>query len=162
MSRDMVAMTGSDYQVAYADEKEFVTMRVGGQLLGISVLAVEDVLRSMPRADVPLSPPVIAGLLNIRGRIVTAIDMYERLGIQEEHDKNKDEHMNVVVEYHGELYSLIVDSVGDVHNLPMADFEKCPANLSTNWREVAAGVFKLKGELLVILDVANVLENLTK
>lgn len=161
MSRDVVASSSQQYQMTHSDDKEFVTMHVGGQLLGISVLAVQDVLRAMPRAEVPLSPPVIAGLLNIRGRIVTAIDMYHRLGISDQKTEES-VHMNVVVEYHNELYSLVVDSVGDVHKLPMAEFEKCPANLAPQWREVAAGVFKLEGELLVILDVENVLGNLTK
>ena len=161
MSLDTVpALTNREYALSYADEKEFVTMRVGGQLLGISVLAVQDVLRPQPSARVPLAPKVIAGLLNIRGRIVTAIDMRERLGLKPQ--STDEQPMYVVVEYHNELYSLVVDVVGDVHNLPMSEFEKAPVNLGETWKEIAAGVFKMKGELLVVMDVESVLGSLVK
>ena len=160
MSHDVPALAQSGKALSYVNEKEFVTMRVGGQLLGISVLAVQDVLRDQAVANVPLSPPVVAGLLNIRGRIVTAVDMRQRLGLDAQEDGA--ETMNVVVEYRSELYSLVVDSVGDVYNLPMEEFERSPANLESSWREVAAGVFKMDGELLVILDVENVLGTLGK
>ncbi len=160
MSPSVPAVAEKDYSVAYQDEKEFVTMRIDGQLLGISVLAVQDVLRAQPIARVPLAPEVIAGLLNIRGRIVTAINMRERLGVDAFEDFS--ETMHVVVEYRHELYSLVVDSVGEVHNLPMDRFEKSPANLASEWQEIAAGVFKMKNELLVILDVESVIGNLNK
>jgi len=135
-------------------EQEFVTMWVGEQMFGISVLAVQDVLRRQRIANVPLTSPVIAGSLNLRGRIVTAIDMRVRLGGKPCEDLLQ--MMSVVVEYKHELYSLLVDRVGDVMNLPLQKLERVPANLKESWRELSAGVFKLDKELLVILDVERV------
>ncbi|MFZ4540633.1 MAG: chemotaxis protein CheW, partial [Rickettsiales bacterium] len=132
-----------------------VTMRLGSQLFGISVLAVQDVMRHQHIAPIPLTQKVIAGSLNVRGRIVTAYDMRVRLGL--ETYPQPDKIMMVVVDYRHELFALMVDAVGDVLSLAMSRFEKVPANMDPNWRTVAAGVFKLDKELLVILDVANVI-----
>ena len=136
-------------------DQEFVTMRVADQLFGVSVMGVQDVLRNQKIAKVPLTPPVIAGSLNMRGRIVTAIDMRVRLG----HPPNEsDKRMNVVVEFKQELFSFLVDEVGEVMSLPLNKFEKVPPNLTDSWRDLSAGVFKLDTELLVILDVERVIE----
>ena len=140
--------------------QQFVTMRLGAQLFGISVMAVRDVMRRQPIAPVPLAPSVIAGSLNLRGRIVTAIDLRVRLGLPTYPTPEKV--MKVVVEYQHDLFALMVDAVGDVLALPMNRFEKVPANMDPNWRAVAAGVFKLEKELLVILDVASVIDQLTR
>lgn len=136
-------------------QQEFVTLRLGEQLFGISVLAVQDVMRKQPIAMIPLASEVIAGSLNVRGRIVTAFNMRRRLGMTAY--PNPDNIMMVVVDFQHELFALMVDAVGDVLTLPMNRFEKTPANIDPNWRSVAAGVFKLETELLVILDVANVI-----
>lgn len=135
--------------------QEFVTMRLAGQLFGISVLAVQDVMNHQPIAPIPLAPHVIAGSLNVRGRIVTAYNMRRRLGLEE--FAHLEKIMMVVVDFQHELFALMVDAVGDVMSLPMSDFEKVPANMDASWRALAAGVFKLEKELLVILDVANVI-----
>lgn len=136
-------------------QQEFVTMRIGEQLFGISVLAVRDVMRYQPIAPIPLAPQVIAGSLNLRGRIVTAFNMRCRLGMPPypQHDTV----MKVVVDVNHELFALMVDAVGDVLSLTMNRFEKVPANMDPIWRSVAAGVFKLDKELLVILDVTNLI-----
>lgn len=141
-----------------AAQQEFVTLRLNGQLFGISVLAVQDVMRKQPIAPIPLAPKVVAGSINVRGRIVTALDMRTRLGLPQIEDIEKV--MKVVVEYQGELYAFIVDSVGDVLSLPMKQFEKVPSNMDAAWRALAAGVFKLEQELLIILDVARVIEDM--
>ena len=151
----LVVASPHDVASANAIDHDFVTMRLDGQLFGISVMAVQDVLRKLTVSPVPLSPNVIAGSLNIRGRIVTAMDMRTRLHMGE--NETPENIMYVVVEYHSELYALMVDSVGDVLNLPLAQFEKPPANLDPNWAAVASGVFKLDNELLVVLDVASVI-----
>ncbi|MBN8531134.1 MAG: chemotaxis protein CheW [Alphaproteobacteria bacterium] len=135
--------------------KEFVTMTVDGQLLGISVLTVQDVFKHQKITPIPLAPKEIAGSLNLRGRIVTAIDVRARLRLSPRDPKAKV--MSVVVEYKGELYSLLVDSVGEVLALPLEKFEKNPANLSQNWQEVSAGIYRLKSDLLVALDVSKLL-----
>lgn len=136
-------------------QQEFVTLRLGQQLFGISVLAVQDVMRHQHIAPVPLAPDIFAGLLNLRGRVVTGFDMRRRLGMAPYADIEKI--MMVVVDFQHELFALMVDAVGDVLSLPMNRFEKVPANMDPSWRAVAAGVFKLDTELLVILDVANVI-----
>lgn len=136
-------------------QQEFVTLRLGQQLFGISVLAVQDVMRYQPIAPIPLAPEVIAGSLNVRGRIVTAYNMRRRLGLSSYEDLQKI--MMVVVDFQHELFALMVDAVGDVLSLQMNRFEKVPANMDASWRSMAAGVFKLETELLVILDVANVI-----
>ncbi len=147
-----------DFSALSTTEKyeSYVTVRVGGQLIGISVLTVQDVMRQLGIAKVPLSPREIAGLLNLRGRIVTVIDMRVRLNLPA-HKLDDKSVMHVVVEYHDELFSLMVDSIGDVLNLPASKIEKVPANLEAHWRDVALGVSRLSGELLIILDVQSLL-----
>lgn len=144
--------------------QEFVTMRIGDQMFGIPVLAVQDVLRTQKIAKIPLARPEIAGLMNLRGRIVTVIDLRMRLGLPpyfapaDKSGRNRSTQMNVVVEYKDELYSLLVDSVGDVMALSTEKYESTPANLSSAWREIASGIFRLKGDLMVVIDVQKLLQ----
>lgn len=135
--------------------QSFVTMRVADQLFGASVMVVQDVLRAQRIAPIPLAPSEVAGSLNLRGRIVTVIDMRTRLGLPGLEDDRSS--MHVVVEYGEELFSLMVDCVGDVLNLPLAQIEKAPANLAPLWKDIAAGVSRLDSELLVLLDIQSVL-----
>src|ERR1700731_467442 len=115
------AMGAADNRVDVASEaQEFVTVTVAGQLFGIPVLQVQDVLGPQRITRVPLAPPEVAGSLNLRGRIVTAIDIRIRLGLPELTDGKPG--MSVVVDHGGELYSLMVDSVGEVLSLSEATF----------------------------------------
>ena len=134
-----------------AATKEFVTIMVSDQICGIDVLKVQDVLGPQKITPVPLSDPEVAGLLNLRGRIVTAIDLRARLGL-EPRGPEQGEGMSVVVDHAGELYSLIVDSVGEVLRLPADDFERNPATLDPLWRKYSEGVYRLKEGLLVVLN----------
>ena len=131
-------------------------MTTAGQLFGIPVLSVQDVLGPQVIAHIPLAADEVAGALNLRGRIVTAIDLRRRLGLPERAAEDKS--MSVVVDHHGEFYSLIVDAVGEVLSLPNEDFEPNPATLDPLWRGVSAGVFRLEKELLVVFDVERLLE----
>lgn len=140
---------------AATEEKEFVTMKVGGQLFGIPVMLVRDVLRGQKVARIPLAPVEVAGSLNLRGRIVTAIEMRRRLGMSMEDKPVKS--MSVVVEHKGELFSLIVDSVGEVLGMPVNLMEKNPANLELRWKEISSGIFRLKEQLLIVIDVESLL-----
>lgn len=135
--------------------REFVTMFVSGQLFGIPVLQVQDVLGPQKITRVPLAPREVAGSLNLRGRIVTAIDVRTRLNIPPRDDGAKS--MSVVVDYNGEFYSLIVDQVGEVMSLAASDYEKTPATLDERWREISNGVYRLKETLLVVIDVKRLL-----
>jgi purine-binding chemotaxis protein CheW len=129
----------------------FVTMTVAGQQFGIPVLKVRDILGPQRIAHVPLAPPEVLGSLNLRGRIVTAIDGRVRLGMP---PRAKGEgSMSVVVEHDGELYSLVIDKVGEVLTLPASDYERSPATLDPRWQGVSDGIYRLQGSLLVVLDV---------
>lgn len=131
--------------------KEFLTIVIANQRFGIPILQVQDVLGGQAVTKIPLAPPEVAGSLNLRGRIVTAIDVRCRLGV-EQRDEGENE-MGVVVEHENELYSLIIDRVGDVLKLNDESFENTPATLDPLWREISSGIYRLDEELLVILDV---------
>lgn len=138
------------------DQRDFVSVTISDQLFGIPVLQVQDVLGSQRITRIPLAPAEVAGSLNLRGRIVTAIDIRTRLGLPPRADGQQA--MSVVVDYGGELYSLLVDAVGEVLSLAGSEAERNPATLDPIWRELSAGIFRLDGKLLIVLDVARVLD----
>lgn len=140
--------------LASANIVQFVTVNVGDQSFGIPVLDVEDIIGPQPVTIVPQAIDVVSGSLNLRGRIVTAVNLRRRLGMPQ---SDTGHHMNVVVEHKGDLYSLVVDSVGEVLNIGAAAIEPHPATMSASLREVSRGIHKLEGELLVLLDVNEVL-----
>jgi purine-binding chemotaxis protein CheW len=135
--------------------RELVTLTLAGHCVGVPVATVQDILGAQQLTRVPLAPPEVAGVLNLRGRIVTAIDLRRRLGIAA--DRAATAAMNVVIEHHGELYSLLVDEVGEVLDLPKDRFEPDVSTLNPAWREIADGIYRLEERLLVVLDVGRVL-----
>jgi len=135
--------------------REFVTMYIENQLFGIPVLQVQDVIEPQRITRVPLAPREVAGSLNLRGRIVTAIDVRTRLNLPKREGDVKN--MSVVVDNNGEFYSLIVDHVGEVMSLSATDFEKTPATLDARWRDISDGVYRLKDALLIVIDVKRLL-----
>ncbi|MGE0109870.1 MAG: chemotaxis protein CheW [Bdellovibrionales bacterium] len=141
--------------VNLGETREFITMYVDKQLFGIPVLQVQDVLGPQKITTVPLAPKEVAGSLNLRGRIVTAIDVRTCLNLPLRREGEKS--MSVVADHGGEFYSLIVDQVGEVMALPAANYEKTPATLDSRWREVSDGVYRLKDQLLIVLDVNKLL-----
>jgi purine-binding chemotaxis protein CheW len=132
-----------------------VTMMVRDQLCGIPVLSVRDIIVTQVMTRIPLAPPEIAGSLNLRGRIVTAIDLRRRLGLPVRVVGQPS--MSVVVERQGELYSLLVDSVREVIELDSKLLEPNPPTLAAIWREFSAGIFRLQSELLVVLNTERLL-----
>jgi len=137
-------------------EEVFLTLTVAGQLCGVPVLAVRDVLGPQAITRIPLAPPEVAGSLNLRGRIVTAIDLRLRLGLPPRGEAQSGP-MSVVVDRDGELYSLLADEVGEVLPLPLADRAPNPPTLDPLWREIALGVHRMDGQLLILLDVERIL-----
>jgi purine-binding chemotaxis protein CheW len=137
-----------------ADTEDFVTFIIAGQLFGIPVLKVQDVLSSHNITRIPLAPPEIAGSLNLRGRIVTAMDVRLRLGLP---PREKTTTMSIVAEHDGELYSLMVDSVGEVLALKGSDWERNPPTLDPKFRDYSKGIYRLDSKLLVVLDVNKLL-----
>jgi len=142
--------------LATPETQDFVTMIIEGHLFGIPVLTVQDVLGVQKITRIPLAPREIAGSLNLRGRIVTAIDVRLRLDLKPRPPEDKA--MSVVVDQGGELYSLMVDSVGEVLSLPSAKFERNPPTLDSKWREFSLGIYRLEENLLVVLDVGRLLD----
>lgn len=136
---------------------EYVTATVGGQLFGLPISRVQDVFAPDRLTRVPLAPPEIAGLLNLRGRIVTAIDLRRRLGLDAPAG-DAPPRMAVGVECKGESYGLLIDAIGEVLKLPTSGREDNPVNLDPGLARVSAGVHRLDGKLLVILDVDRVLD----
>lgn len=133
----------------------FVTFTAANHYFGIPVNRVQDILTPDTIAKVPLGPPEVRGLINLRGRIVTVIDMRTRLclGDADVPDTNK----CVTVESEGEFYTLLVDSVGDVVSMSEEQREPNPATLDSLWCELADGVFRSGDKLLVTLDVERLL-----
>lgn len=136
--------------------REYVTATIGGQLCGIPVMKVQDVLGPQQITPVPLSAPEVAGSLNLRGRIVTAIDLRVRMGLPARDTEDKG--MSVVVEHENELFSLMVDGVGEVLKMSDKSFERNPPTLDSLWRSYSEGVYRLEEGLLVVLDVGNLLD----
>jgi purine-binding chemotaxis protein CheW len=135
---------------------EFVTVVIGDQLFGVPIARVQDVFMPERLTRVPLARPEIAGVLNLRGRIVTAIDMRCCLGLApREADRPL---MAVGIDYRGESYGLLIDGVGEVLKLGDESRESNPVNLDKRLARVSAGVHRLEGQLLVILDVERVLD----
>lgn len=151
-----MSMIGDDVEQS-ADTTEYVTAIIGNQLFGLPISRVQDVFVPDRLTRVPLAPAEVAGVLNLRGRIVTAVDMRVRLGLPPHVGEGI--RMAVGIDYAGEAYGLLIDSVGEVMRLADADREAVPANLDPRWAKMAQGVFRLDGQLLVVLDVNEVLAN---
>lgn len=151
-----MSLTAQELEVSQGESQQFVTVFLEGQLFGIPVLQVHDVLGSQRITPVPLAHPAISGSLNLRGRIVTAIDTRTAINLPKlPADARR---MNVVVEQAGELYSLIVDDVGEVLTLPNKDFERNPGTLDIRFRQISGGIYRLQDRLLVVMDVAKLLQ----
>jgi purine-binding chemotaxis protein CheW len=139
-----------------AGAEGYVTVVMADQLFGLPLERVRDVFVPRGLSKVPLAPPEIAGLLNLRGRIVTAIDLRQRLGLPPRADGGMP--IAIGIEERGELYGVIVDRVGDVLKLDRSSYEANPVNLERRWAEVSAGVHRLAQGLMVVLDVDRVLD----
>ena len=138
------------------ETEEFVTFTIAGQLFGIPVLQIQDVLSSYQITPIPLAPPEIKGSLNLRGRVVTAVDVRLRLGLSAR--PKEAESMSIVAENEGELYSLMVDSVGEVLALSQSAYERNLPTLDAKFRAFSDGIYRLDDQLLVVLDVNRLLD----
>ena len=136
--------------------QEYVTATIGSQLFGLPIGRVQDVFMPERVTQVPLAPPEIAGVLNMRGRIVTLIDLRIRLGLPVR--KDAVEVMAIGVETRGESYGLLIDAVGEVLKLDDNAREPNPVNLDPELARVSVGIHRLDGQLLMLLDVDRVLE----
>lgn len=148
--------TVGDQSAIAGQSRQYSTFHVGSLFFGVEVLQVQEVLRYLEMTRVPLAPDVIEGLINLRGQIVTAVDMRRRLGLP----KRPDGHlpMNMVVRSDDGAVSLLVDEIGDVLDVPADCFESVPDNLPAEQRELIAGIYKLEGRLLLVLDAERALQ----
>src|SRR6202167_1166178 len=129
---------------------QFSTFFVADLFFGVDVLRVQEVLRFQQMTRVPQAPEVIEGLINLRGQIVTAIDMRRRLKLPPRAGNQAP--MNMVVRTDEGAVSLLVDEIGDVLDVDQSSYERPPENLDPAARELIRGVYKLKGRLLLVLD----------
>ncbi|MGH6735937.1 MAG: chemotaxis protein CheW [Methyloceanibacter sp.] len=134
----------------------FVTVKTAGQLFGLPLERVRDVFVPQGLSRVPLAPPEVAGVLNLRGRIVTALDLRRRLGLPSRGEGAPT--VAVGIEERGELYGLIADQIGDVLWLKPSSYEANPTNLDPRWAQVCCGVYRLDDDLMVVLDVNKLLD----
>jgi len=135
---------------------EYVTATIGGQLFGLPIRRVQDVFLPERVTRVPLAPPEIAGVLNLRGRIVTLVDMRQRLGMPARTDDTP--LMALGVELRGEFYGLLIDNVGEVLKLADQAAEPNPVNLDARLARISAGIHRLEGLLMIVLDIDRVLD----
>ena len=144
-------MTTPTETTSRAVSGQLATFRLDGDLYGVEVEHVQEVLRSQKLTRVPLAPPAVAGLINLRGQVVTAIELRERLGRPPRPEGT--DAVVIVVRLHGEAVSLLVDSIADVVDVDATDFEAPPDTLEGQARDLIRGAYKLDGQLLLALDV---------
>jgi chemotaxis signal transduction protein/truncated hemoglobin YjbI len=153
---ELAVVDDHDHDQSLVDSEKLVTMKIEDQLFGVPILQVQDIVEPRMITPVPLAPSTIAGVMNLRGRIVTVINLRQCLGLGDKPDH--DRWMGITIEYKGDLYTLLVDEIGDVCDLPRRDFETPPATLGDKMRQLCTGIFRRKGDLLVVLDVDRVLD----
>jgi len=145
----------------FGNSLDYVTVMIGNQMLGLPIDRVHDVFIATRITPVPRAPSEIVGLLNLRGRIVTAVCLRKRLGrtpVLSNHVNENCELVAVGIDIGGEAYALIVDAVGEVMRLDRSTFEPVPVHLDRSWASLAAGVHRLDDLLLVVLDIDAVLK----
>ena len=130
---------------------QYATFLLDGLYFGIEVLKVQEVLRQQPTTPVPLAPPMVRGLINLRGQIVTAVDLRTRLGLSPR--DGEEPPMNVVVRTADGVVSLLVDAIDDVVEASADDFEAPPETVQARLHHLVRGVYKLPARLLLVLDV---------
>jgi len=135
---------------------EYVTAVVGGELIGLPILRVQDVFVPEGVTRVPLAPAEIGGVINLRGRIVTLIDLRCRFGMPPRAAGASV--MAIGVESGGESYGLMIDNIGEVLRLSESDREPNPINLDTGLARISSGIHRLDGRLLMVIDVERVLD----
>ena len=138
------------------DEIQYCTFYLGDQFFGVEVEKVQEVFRYQEMTQIPLSSSVVRGLINLRGQIITAIDLRRRLGMNDLPEDEKT--INVVIRTNDDVVSLLVDRIGDVLQVSLDNFEPTPDTISGITRELVRGVYKLKGQLLLIIDTEKTIE----
>jgi purine-binding chemotaxis protein CheW len=134
---------------------ELVTMSLDSYAFGIAVKHVHDILGPQQVAAVPLTCEAVLGSINLRGRIVTVLDLAVVLGLRRVN--SADRALNVVIAHEKELYALMVDDVGEVMTLPCDTLEPLPPTFPAGWKAISNGIFKLPDQLLLTLEPERIL-----
>lgn len=135
---------------------QFATFYIDTMMFGIDVQKVQEIIRYQQMTPVPLSPDTVSGLINLRGQIITAIDLRRRIGLG---DRDREKlPMNVVVHTSDGTVSLLVDKIGDVLEVSSAQYEETPDTLSGPTHDLVEGVYKLPGQLLLVLNAERAVE----
>lgn len=133
-----------------AQPQQFCTFFLDGHYFGVPVQQVQEVLRYQEMTEVPLVSRVVRGLINLRGQIITAVDLRRQLGMSDRSEKQKP--MNVIMRTDEGAFSLLVDEIGDVIEVERDQFEQPPESLQGMAKGMLQGVYKLPSRLLLILD----------
>ena len=131
--------------------RQYATFEVAGQLFGVEVAEVQEVLSFSEYTAVPLAPPAVGGLFNLRGQVIAAVDLRVQLGLARQALEGPV--MNVILRGDGEPVSLVVDRIGEVVDLDDDTFEPPPVTLSGPTRDLVVGTYKMAGRLMLALDV---------
>lgn len=144
-------MSATGFVPEHSEEVGFVTLMLAGMLCGVPVLSVREVITDSKIVRVPLAPEEIAGNINLRGRIVTAVDTRSRLGLDPAPPAA--ERVALVAEASGALYALLIDQVLEVLSVPADQIESLPSNFGPAWQNYSKGVHRLSDRLMIVLDL---------
>ncbi len=147
MEQNLTPMNGKESNTA-----ELLTCRVGEQWIGFCVQQVREVVKQQPRTHMPKAPEAVAGLINLRGRVITELEVRQVIGLPKR-GQEKPFHVAIVETMNGEDFGLIVDDVGEVVTMNEDAFEPTPQSLETVWRQVSDGVLKQEDRVLVLVNV---------
>lgn len=139
-----------------ASDKELLIATIGPQAMGIGIDIIVDVLHCPPVTPVPRGGSKCMGLANLRGQIITLIDVRECLGMKKTEDAAR---MAIVVEHGREYYGLLFDNIGSIVNATADNTEALPATLAVRWDKLATGILRLPEEIIIILDAGQIIES---
>jgi purine-binding chemotaxis protein CheW len=145
---------------AREDRKQFVTVSVGNQLFGLPIHQVRDVFVVTEMTPIPLAPPSVAGLFNLRGRVITVLSLRTMLGFDPAETVDS-ETVAIGIEWRGESFGLLVDRVQEVMALAEAGRDSNPINLNKRWASFSAGIHQLDSQLLVELSLESLFNDLS-
>jgi purine-binding chemotaxis protein CheW len=145
----------------HSDDIQLVSVRIDNQLIGLPITSVRDVFSIHAMTPVPRADRAVCGLVNLRGHIVTILDLGSLIGSRAGARKEAGEPMAVGVEWQGEVFGLVVDEIGDVLSLRADSSEPLPANMSSTWSRFTRRVHKLERELMIEIDLAVLLDSMS-
>lgn len=142
--------------VLSGDASQLCGFKIMDGQYAIPVLEVQEVVKPQKVTSVPLGPEYVDGLINLRGQIVTAINLRVLFGLPRKDDP--EEYMNIIVRWGDGLYALVVDEIMDVMDVENSSFEDTPDTIDEHLKSYIRGVFKLEDNLLTLLSLEKILD----